>query len=62
MNKVSIRSKTKKYWKAVLVLAALAIWVSIPFVSETARAGSALISDDIERWAVLTPPGGNTGP
>ena len=60
MKTVSIVSKNKGRLKVALVLAALALWVSIPFVTETAKAGNALFSDDIERWAVLVPPGGNS--
>src|SRR6187551_3448948 len=55
------RKLKKQYWKVAAVFAILAAWVSVPMFTGDVRADSIVLSD-IERWAVLTAPGGGSSP
>ena len=60
MKQADIKTKQIRVWKFLIVLAALAAWISIPYITEKVKASDETPS--VIRTATLTVPGGGVNP
>lgn len=60
MKQADIKTKQIRVWKFLVVLAALAAWISIPYITEKVKASDETPS--VIRTAMLTVPGGGINP